>query len=273
MPNQDVGSLNVSAKTVEEAVELGLSQLGLSRDEVDVEVLKEGKRGVFGLGAENAFVRLSPRAKSTQQAAAPPAEPAPEPEEPAAAEPPPVEPAAAEPAPVVEEEDQEPEPAEEEPEEEDPEEIAKTYLRGLLERMGVSGQVTSRLGTDLVEEGDEVPLVLDITGKDLGILIGRRSQTLRTLQYMLRLMVSKRLERWQPLVIDVESYRVRRRQSLRHLAQKMADQAVARDKKVMLEAMPAYERRIIHIALKNHPKVYTKSVGYNENRKVSIIPK
>ena len=86
-------------------------------------------------------------------------------------------------------------------------------------------------------------------------------------------MVSKRLTSWQPVVVDVESYRVRRRHSLRRIANKMAERAVASRKRVVLEAMPAYERRLIHVALKDHPAVFTKSIGSDENRKVTIIPK
>jgi spoIIIJ-associated protein len=90
---------------------------------------------------------------------------------------------------------------------------------------------------------------------------------------MVRLMVSKEMSRWQPVVIDVESYLIRRRRSLHQLAEKMAERAVATQRKVVMEAMPAHERRIIHIALRNHPTVFTKSVGSDDNRKVTIIPK
>jgi spoIIIJ-associated protein len=153
------------------------------------------------------------------------------------------------------------------------EEIARRYLSGLLERMGIEARVTTRLASDLVEEGEEPPLALNITGPDLGILIGRRSETLQALQYMLRLMVSKQMSSWQPIVVDVESYRVRRRRSLHRMAEKMAERAVSSRKRVVLEAMPAYERRVIHVALKDHPNVITKSIGSDENRKVTIIPK
>jgi spoIIIJ-associated protein len=257
-------SLDVNAKTVDEAIEQGLAQLGLPRDQVDIEIIKEGKRGVFGLGSEEAQVRLIPKgqtaASSSQAAQAAPVEAAtdgvdqpasPEPDKPAS-------PAA-------------------EPEASDDQqhilETGKKYLTGLLERMGIEATVTMRVATDLVEADEEPPLVLDITGKDLGILIGRRSETLRALQYMVRLMVSKEMRSWQPIVVDVESYRVRRRRSLRQMAQKMAERATATGKRVVLEAMPAYERRIVHLTLKDHPAVYTKSIGSDDNRKVTIIPK
>ena len=274
MSNQNGRSLDVNAKTVEEAIEQGLAQLGLSRDEVDIEILKEGRKGVFGLGAEEALVRLTPRASSVQAT-----EEQPQPEVTAsppevAADLPGERPAAdadktakvqevtgpATPIPVSGEKDVA--------------EIAEYYLKGLLERMGLArSQISTRIATDLVEEGEDPPLVLNITGQDLGILIGRRSETLQALQYMLRLMVSKEMSSWQPVVVDVESYRVRRRQSLYRMAEKMAERAVSSHKRVVLEAMPAYERRVIHVALKNHPAVITKSIGTDENRKVTIIPK
>jgi spoIIIJ-associated protein len=139
--------------------------------------------------------------------------------------------------------------------------------------MGINAQVTPRLAVDLVEEDEEPPLVLDVAGDDLGILIGRRSETLQALQFMVRLMVNRDLNRWEPIVVDVQSYRVRRRRSLRQMAEKMAERAAASHKRVVLEAMPPHERRIIHIALRNHPHVTTKSVGSEDNRKVTIVPK
>jgi spoIIIJ-associated protein len=151
--------------------------------------------------------------------------------------------------------------------------VAANYLHQLLEHMGVEAEIATRWGEDLVETGEKAPLVLDVTGKDLGILIGRRSETLQALQYMVRLMVSKELGSWQRIVVDVESYRARRRQSLRQMAQRMAERAVANRERVVMEAMSAYERRIIHVALRDHPAVFTKSLGRENNRKVTIIPK
>jgi len=272
MSNQNAESLDVSGKTVDEAIEQGLTQLGLSQDEVDVEIIKEGKRGVFGLGAEEALVRLTPRqqlpvrSEPVQNRDFTPAKPAETPE--------------------LKDEPAIPEPDEDAPREEAPpatpetvdtvqnvEQIARRHLTGLLKHMGVEAEITTRIATDLVEEGEEPPLALNITGKDLGILIGRRSETLQALQYMVRLMVSKEMTSWQPIVVDVESYRVRRRRSLHRMAEEMAERAMSTRKRVVLEAMPAYERRIIHVSLKDHPAVITKSIGSDDNRKVTIIPK
>lgn len=275
-PNErDVNAktIEVAAKTVDEAIEQGLTQLAAQREQVDIEVLREGKRGVFGLGSEEALVRLTLRMQAVAEAAAPAgqlSEPKDQIDSPAT------------PDPIINPI------SEEEHEEEDDDdelfegassvesgvaEIAIGYLQGLLKGMGIEATVTARVAVDLVEPGEEPPLVLDVTGSDLGILIGRRSETLRALQYMVRLMVSKQMSRWQPIVIDVESYRVRRRNSLYQLAEKMAERAVSSRRKVIMEAMPAYERRIIHIALRNHPGVITKSVGSDDNRKVTILPK
>lgn len=267
MGNQNE-SLDVNGRTIEEAIEKGLAQLGLLRKEVDIEVLSPGKRGVFGLGAEAAEVRLTPRKTTTA-----------DPEPPDASSPVDSRPDEPEPPQAEEEEAEvevEPEPkAEEKLSEEETRviEIAQEHLRHMLDYMGIQADVTFRVGHDLSEEGEKPPLVLDIVGEDLGILIGRRNETLRAVQYMIRLMVSKEMRSWQPIVVDVESYRVRRRRSLHQMAMNMAERAVNTERQVILEAMPAYERRLVHIALKDHPEVFTKSIGSGDNRKVTIIPK
>lgn len=262
MPKQNE-NLDVSAKTIDEAIELGLAQLGLSREQVDVEVIKEGKRGVFGIGSEDAQVRLTRRSRvqpeMVQSAAVPVASVA-----------------ASAPAAPVETPAEPSQPAQARPEsshEAEVGEMSVRFLSQLLKLMGIQATVAYRPGTDLVEVGETPPLVLDITGGDLGILIGRRSETLQALQDMVRLMVSKELNSWLPIVVDVEAYRVRRRQSLRQMAEKMAERVTVSRKKMVLEAMPAHERRIIHITLRDHPAVTTKSIGSDDNRKVTIIPK
>lgn len=262
MPNQnekrnDVNakSIQVQAKSTDEAIELGLAQLGLTQEEVEVEVLSEGKRGVFGLGAEEATVRVTPKEGVSAKT---------EIEAPATSEP------AEEVVEIVEtvsiDDDEISDP-------DSVEAVAQQYLSGLLERMGINAQVKVQEAPELAEPNEPPPLVLDVTGKDLGVLIGRRSETLQVLQYMVRLMISKHFNRWEPVIVDVESYRVRRRQSLQKMALKMADRAVTNDQRVVLESMPAHERRLIHLALRDHPDVITKSVGSDDNRKVTIIPK
>jgi spoIIIJ-associated protein len=139
--------------------------------------------------------------------------------------------------------------------------------------MGIRATVETQLGYELADEDEEPPVVLNITGEDLGILIGRRGETLRALQYLVRLMVSHRLKHWTNLVVDVESYLIRRRQSLESLANRMAEQAVRTGRIQALEPMPAYERRLVHIALRKNPKVTTQSIGEGERRKVTVVPK
>jgi spoIIIJ-associated protein len=260
MPKQNE-NLDVSAKTIDEAIEQGLAQLGLTREQVDIEIIKEGKRGVFGIGSEEAQVRLTPRTEPAEKSSWTP------PSAPAEITP------AAEPAGVTEAAPEASSPETEPGQPSETGEIAAQFLAQLLKLMGIKAVVTHRSGVDLVEPGEAPPLVLDITGGDLGILIGRRSETLQALQDMVRLMVSKELSSWQPIIIDVEAYRVRRRQSLRQMALKMAERVAASRKKIVLEAMPPHERRIIHITLRDHPIVTTKSVGSDDNRKVTIIPK
>jgi spoIIIJ-associated protein len=255
-------SLDVNAKTIDEAIEQGLAQLGLTREQVDIEVIKEGKRGVFGIGSEEAQVRLIPRSQTpveTPQREVSEAEVATATEVPSSTE-------ISKPVETVQVEVKADQPNE-------VGEIATGYLDRLLKLMGITAVVSYRYATDLVEPDEAPPLVLDITGGDLGILIGRRSETLQAIQDMVRIMVSKELNSWQPLIVDVESYRVRRRQSLRQMAEKMAERVTASRKKMVLEAMPPHERRIIHIALRDHPAVITKSIGSDDNRKVTIIPK
>ena len=269
--DDDVKTIEISGKTVDEAIEQGLAELATTREQVDIEVLREGRRGVFGLGSEDALVRLSLKQETVEP---PPAEAG---EEEVSLDESVTDPAAQLAADVEDAADsgveEEPAPVSDDPQPDDVEQIAVEYLEGLLKGMGIEADVATRSGSDLVDPGETPPLVLDITGSDLGILIGRRSETLRALQYMLRLMVSKRLSRWHPITIDVESYRVRRRRSLHQLATKMAERAVSSRRQVVMEAMPAYERRIIHIVLRDNPTVYTKSVGSDDNRKVTIIPK
>ena len=234
-------SIEVSGKTVEEAIERGLSELNLSREQAEIEVLSQGKSGVLGIGAEDAQVRITSLAELELPAES-------------------KEDAVEDTVKVTEPEG-------------DVARLSKEILQGLLDRTGVRAQVVVRVGDDLAEEGESPPLTLNIVGDDLGILIGRRGETLRALQYLTRLILNRKLERWEPVVVDVESYRVRRRRLLRQLAKRMADRVAFSGQRVVLETMPAHERRIIHIALRNHPEVATKSIGEGDHRKVTIVPR
>jgi spoIIIJ-associated protein len=277
-------SVVASGKHVEDAIANGLQMLGVRRDQVDIEVLSEGSRGVLGFGAENARVRLVVKPKPPAQAPQPkPMARAPEPKPPASvpepkskAQVPSPRPAAApvsEPRPKAQVPT--PSPAAPQPAAEHPDagQVGREILTELLRLMGVQAAVQLESSEELAEEGQPPPTVLNISGDDLGFLIGRRGETLGTLQYLVRLMVSHRLKHWTDLIVDVEHYRVRRRRALESLAHRIADRVAKDGRAQALEPMPAYERRLVHIALRNHPKVTTRSVGEGERRKVTIVPR
>jgi spoIIIJ-associated protein len=151
---------------------------------------------------------------------------------------------------------------------------AKKILEELLVLMDLSGTVLpSDEFTTTDENGNFSSIGLNIEGEDLGILIGRRGQTLVSLQYIVRLIISHKIQFQMPIVLDVEGYKQRRCEGLRLLANKLADQVKTRKEPFTMEPMPAFERRIIHLALADHPDVVTESVGVGEARKVVITPK
>jgi spoIIIJ-associated protein len=227
-------SLEVIAPSVEEAIAQGAEELGIPEEELEIEVLDEGSKGFLGLGTRQVRVRLTVRIE------APPEE-----------------------APRVEEV----------PEEDDEEavRIAHETVEELLHRMGIQANVAAQWG-ELEPPGKIRPLLIDIRGDDLSILIGRRGETLSALQYITRLIVGKELKRPVAVVIDIEGYRARRERQLRRLARKIAEQAIETGRTVSLEPMPANERRIIHIELKENPQVETLSIGEGNRRKVTVIP-
>jgi spoIIIJ-associated protein len=229
-------TIEAQAPTVEEALARGLEELSADRDEVEVEVLREGSRGVLGLGAKEALVRLTliPEGEESEEEGS--------------------------------------EVDKEEYSQERLEGVAQAVLEELLDRMQVKAQVIIRRDMDSAEE-DTPPVVLDVLGDDLGVLIGRRGETLAALQYITRLIVSREMQRWVNLVVDVERYKVRREQTLRQLAVRMAERVAFSHQPVALEPMPPHERRIVHIALRDHPIVTTQSVGTGDARKVTIIPR
>lgn len=272
-----VAEVEVKAPTVSEAIQKGLMQLGANRDDVKIEVLREGSRGIFGLiGAEDAHVRLRlrrPQARSVEPAVEEPAveveEPAPEPH--AAETPPefaPEETREPEPeTPTAEPADRVAEPAE------DKAEAAETALqavRHIVEKVGVSASVEFR---QRGQGTSEVPIIIDVKGDNVGALIGHQGSTLQAMQYLTRLIVSRETHEWSNIVIDVGGYRQRREQSLRELSKRMADRVRQNGRPISLEPMPPNERRIIHLTLRDDPDVTTRSVGQDDNRKVTIRPR
>lgn len=254
--NEKRTSLEVIALSVEEAINKGLSDLGLPEEAVDVEILDEGSRGLFGLGGRQARIRLSVKTTETNEA---------EPHTPSlAVEPPPAE--------IPIESKPELSPVADEAEEEDQIlRVARETVTELLEKMKVKSQVSAYYG-EADDARSKVPVHVDITGDDLSILIGRRAEILNALQYITRLIIGKELGRSVPLVVDVEGYRKRREQQIRQLARRMADQAIKTGRRQILEPMPPNERRLVHIELRNNSEVSTESIGEEPRRKVTILP-
>ncbi|MFU8771532.1 MAG: RNA-binding cell elongation regulator Jag/EloR [Anaerolineales bacterium] len=250
-------SLEVIAPTIEEALIKGLDDLGLTEDAVDVEVLDEGSRGLFGLGSRHARIRLVIKQQIQEKSDTIKTEVATTAENIAVQIEPNDKPASA-------------------PEIEKMEDdyillTAQDTVAELLDKMNIRANVTAEYG-EVDEIRNRIPVHINVKGDDLSILIGRRAETLNSLQYIASLIVSKELGKHLPLIVDVEGYRVRREHQLRVLAQRMADQAIKSGRRQVLEPMPANERRIIHIELRDIPQVETESVGEEPNRKVTIIP-
>jgi spoIIIJ-associated protein len=205
--------IEIAAATVEQATEKAEAQLGLSRDQFEVEVIREGKSGILGVGGREALIRVTPLTL--------------------------------------------------------PEKDAVKGVTGILDTLlgllGVPGKVEVL--------SNELPLALDIKGDDLGILIGRRGQTLASLEYITKLVVVGRLRAWIPLTVDVGGYKKRRRDSVQRLALYLAEQVKSRRRAITMEPMPAAERRIVHLTLADDPDVTTHSIDEGEHRKVVILLK
>ena len=151
---------------------------------------------------------------------------------------------------------------------------AKEVLEKLLSLMDLDGTVLPSDEFTVNDENGELSSVgLNIEGEDLGILIGRRGQTMVSLQYIVRIIMSHKMEVQIPIVLDVEGYKQRRCEGLRILANRLAEQVKTRKTPFTMEPMPAFERRIIHLTLADHPDVITESTGVGEARKVVITPK
>jgi len=264
--SQEKTTLDVIAPSVEEAVQKGLEQLNLPADAVDVEVLDAGSRGLFGLGSRQARIRLTIK---TESVPVPAESPTPIARTPEAVQVP------DRPAPVVV-----PVPAAVPmapdpsltPEEAESLKVSQQVVTELLDKMKVRATVSAVIRR-AVDDQDEDTVLVNIEGNDLSILIGRRTETLNSLQYIASLIIGKQLDRWAPLIIDVRGYRARRERQLRVLARRMAEQAIHTGRKQVLEPMPANERRIIHLELRDHPQVATESLGEEPNRKITIFIK
>ena len=157
--------------------------------------------------------------------------------------------------------------------------VAAEILQNILNGMRMRGRIARRQPS---EEGDAAfpddsdSLVLNVTGlneREQSVLVGRRGETLDSLQFLLNLILGRKVDLWARVVVDVEGYRLRRKLALMNLARRTADQVQTRNQAIPLEAMPAYERRIIHMTLAEHPAVTTESTGTEPERRVVVLPK
>lgn len=144
-------------------------------------------------------------------------------------------------------------------------EVARGLVEGLLKHMGVRAQVTVRTGTD--------PITLDISGRDLGALIGWRGETLRALQSVTNVMVGRHLAEGERIIVDVERYRQRREHTVREIAMRAARQVKMTGDAITLDAMQPFERRAIHLALEGDPDVTSGSIGEEPERRVVVGPR
>ena len=275
----------VTGSSVEDAVKRALLQLNVTLDEIDVDVISSGSRGVLGMGREDARVRVRLRSQPYSEEEVDEAvaeEPEAEAEAPMVAEPPDVEdareeePPAETPAPVAEAtsvaESSEPSPpptrrprGELLESGEELENEAEELLESLLDRMGFMSDF------DLVSED---PLAYNIVGdEDFGRLIGRQGETLRAFGYLVNLMLGRRLGRPCRVIVDVNGYRQRRADQLAELAETLANEVRDAQEPITLDAMPANERRLVHVALADDEDVRTYSIGEGDERRVVISPR
>lgn len=265
-----------TGKTIDEAIENALAQLGMDRDSVSVQVLAQAKSGFLGIGATLAKVEVTyeapdpapkvalssaSRSKPKEKPAAKPEEPKTEKVEMPKAEPPkeqklktPKTPKAEAPAKPKEYASAEPGSVEEK---------IEVFLKGLLEHMGSAA-------VPHAWKEEEGTYMVDLTGEDLGYLIGRRGDTLDALQHLANYTINRGVEGHIRINVDAECYRQKREDSLRRYAQKKAQQVLKAHRRTTLEPMNAYERHIIHATLQDTERITTYSVGTEPNRRVVI---
>ncbi|ULT57085.1 protein jag [Neobacillus drentensis] len=201
--------VTATGQTVEEAVESALAQLNTTKDRADVDIIDEGKKGIFGIfGARPAVVKVT----------------------------------------VIL----------------DPIEEAKKFLEQVSEQMGAPAEI------EIIRDGKQVTFVM--TGEKIALLIGKRGQTLNSLQYLTQLVINRSSNHYLNVILDAEDYRNRRSETLIQLAHRLAGKAVKTGKDVALEPMPSYERKVIHSALSDNKRVKTFSDGSEPHRFIVITP-
>ena len=219
-----MNTIQMTGKTVEDAIEIALRELDVDRGEVEIDVISRGKAGVFGIGSEPAKVKVSKVVLSSSK---------------------------------------------EVDSSSDVIRVARETIDELISLMDVDVMCNLRQA-----ESEEVggPL-FEIEGDDSGLLIGRKGETLRSLQFMVRFLVSRKTGERANLSVDVEGYDDRRRQSLSSLANRVAQRVVKTGRSIELEPMNPRERRLVHITLSENGDVYTESSGTGEGRRVVILPR
>ena len=200
-------SVEFTGKTEDDAIAIGLQELGLERDEVSVEILERHKTGFLGIGCAPAKVRITYSVSKLEQ--------------------------------------------------------ARSFLVGLLERMGSDA-------VPQLEETEDGNIKVEFTGNDLGMLIGRRGETLDAIQHLTNDVINRGAEKRVRVIVDAENYRLKREDTLKRLAEKIAGKVRKYRRNVTLEPMNSYERHIIHMVLQDSPEVTTYSIGSDSNRRVVV---
>lgn len=200
--------VTATGQTVEEAVKSALAQLETTEDRVEIAIMNEGKKGIFGFGSRPAVVKVTAKI--------------------------------------------------------DPVEEAKEFLKDVSEKMGVDVEI------EVLRDGKQVQFIL--SGDKIALLIGKRGQTLNSLQYLTQLVINRFSDQYFHVLLDAEDYRKRRNETLVHLAERLAQKALKTGKKVALEPMPSYERKVIHTALMENNRIKTYSDGVEPNRHIVIAP-
>ena len=272
------GSIRVSAKTVDDAITEALIQLGVTSDRLEYEVIEKGSAGFLGIGMKQAVIEARRKPEPKEEKVEEPVV-----EEPVKAEPKKVETVQPQKA-AAEKKADEPQKAafEKAVEKEVKEEVKKEtklvevqpqtieavedFLKNTMKAMDMEVE----LMTEIDQDG---ALCVDMSGEHMGILIGKRGQTLDSLQYLANRVANKHQEGYVRVKLDTENYRARREETLRHLAKNIAHKVKRNRRPVALEPMNPYERRIIHSALQSDPYVMTHSEGEEPFRKVVITLK
>jgi spoIIIJ-associated protein len=273
MTSNRMTSVEIQAYSVEEAVRLALEQLALPEDAVDIEILSdagpdEDAEALVRVTAKGMASQPVPTAGAAGPRRAPGPRRVPGDRPSSRGAPPRVERVRPSERVVDAERIAERVDAEDE-------QTAKEIVRELLEKMSVAADVVAVDNPSSVPVSAEDPptIFLDVLGRDLGMLIGRRGENLAQIQYVVNLLVNRKLGDWTRVIVDVEGYRSRREEALIGLAERVARQVARSRRPIVLEPMPPNERRIVHLTLRGNPEVTTESNGEGSMRRITVQPR